>query len=31
VVVTHREEAIPSGTPVLRLLPGARTALEETT
>ena len=30
VVVTHREEAIPSGTPVLRLLPDARTALEET-
>ena len=29
VVVTHREEAIPAGTAVLRLLPDARTVLEE--
>lgn len=29
VVVTHRVDAIPTGTPVLRLLPGARTVLEE--
>jgi ATP-binding cassette subfamily C protein CydC len=29
VVVTHREAAIPPGTPLLRLLPTARTALEE--
>ena len=31
VVVTHREEAIPAGTAVLRLLPDARTVLEEAT